>query len=241
MINIQQIDLDGQHILYDAGRQSNIDLNWFDPIFWRARQSVTGFAQGRASTLFFLWQNQEHVLRHYHRGGVVGNFIRDQYLWTGLNRTRAWREWHLLARLIELDLPVPVPVAARIQRNGLCYRADLITERITDTESLADTLTQSALSDQVWEQLGIVIAKFHRAGVDHADLNAHNILLHDSQVYLIDFDRGRIRNRACCWQQKNLRRLLRSLKKLKKAREHFHFIDENWLTLLRGYSEQDAH
>jgi 3-deoxy-D-manno-octulosonic acid kinase len=39
-----------------------------------------------------------------------------------------------------------------------------------------------------------MIARFHRAGVWHADLTAHNILLEVRGVpWLLDFDRGRIR------------------------------------------------
>jgi 3-deoxy-D-manno-octulosonic acid kinase len=238
MVEIKQIDLGKQHILYDAGRQSNIDENWFEPDYWQSQQSITGTAQGRASALFFSWQNREYVLRHYHRGGVISKYLRDQYLWIGVNRTRAWREWYLLQRLRELNLPVPVPVAARILRCGIYYRADLITERITDAASLADELTRGLLSDQLWRQLGGIIARFHNAGADHADLNAHNILLHDTRIYLIDFDRGQIRARKTAWQQRNLGRLLRSLNKLKKQRQTFYFEQNNWRTLLYGYFGQ---
>lgn len=48
-------------------------------------------------------------------------------------------------------------------------------------------------------------------GVHHADLNAHNILLaDDGAVYVLDFDRGRIRARGA-WENNVLARLHRSL------------------------------
>jgi len=51
----------------------------------------------------------------------------------------------------------------------------------------------------------------HAAGADHADLNAHNILLDgDGVVSVIDFDRGRLRNGGS-WMRRNLARLQRCL------------------------------
>ena len=45
-----------------------------------------------------------------------------------------------------------------------------------------------------WRAIGAAIARLHRGGVDHADLNAHNILLDGrGAVSVIDFDRGRVR------------------------------------------------
>src|SRR5512145_1497437 len=67
------------------------------------------------------------VLRHYRRGGFVAKLRDDAYLWTGQSRTRSFAEWRLLRRLRDWGLPVPKPVAARYLRDGLSYRADLIT------------------------------------------------------------------------------------------------------------------
>ena len=59
-----------------------------------------------------------------------------------------------------------------------------------------------------------MLARFHRAGLDHADLNAHNILLDAAgNPWLIDFDRSR-RRADGSWRQSNLDRLARSLAKL---------------------------
>ena len=73
------------------------------------------------------------------------------------------------------------------------------------------------------------------AGVDHADLNAHNILL-DSRgvVSVIDFDRGRVRERGA-WTVHNLRRLHRSLAKISRQLPPDRFSGEAWECLLAGY------
>lgn len=238
MFKVRQQHLNGQHILYDAVQLSNIESNWFDSSYWQNLHCITGLARGRASTVFFSWQQQIYVLRHYHRGGLAAKFVRNYYLWTGLERTRAWREWHLLAKMARMQLPVPAPVAARVTRRGFYYQADLITQKIGDSVSLSQILINQSLTDMLWRKLGEVLAQFHNAGIYHADLNAHNILFSGSHFFLIDFDRGYMRAIRKRWQQANLKRLLRSLRKLKDRNGDFNFTMENWLVLRKAYEQQ---
>ena len=77
------------------------------------------------------------MLRHYRRGGAVARLSGDAYLWTGAGRTRSFAEWRLLRQLRRWDLPVPRPIAARYVRQGLAYRADLITGELTTRRTLA--------------------------------------------------------------------------------------------------------
>jgi 3-deoxy-D-manno-octulosonic acid kinase len=229
-----QIQSGKSHILYDAELPIHAEPVLFEPSAWRRRGQLLGSAQGRGETAFVGDGTHEYVLRHYRRGGLPGRLVRDSYLWTGLERTRAWREWHLTAELYRRGLPVPRPVAARVEHDGLFYRADLVTLRIPAARSLAQALAQAALPVERWQAIGACIRCFHDAGVDHADLNAHNILLADSGVYLIDFDRGRLRAPGR-WQAANLARLLRSLRKLYNESLDIAFSDTDWQSLLAGY------
>jgi len=82
-----------------------------------------------------------------------------------------------------------------------------------------------------------MIRCFHHHGVWHADLNANNILIDtETRLYLIDFDRGRLRQPSRQWQQANLDRLKRSLLKLQSHAESFYFAESDWQTLLAGYT-----
>src|SRR6056297_607672 len=75
----------------------------------------------------------------------------------------------------------------------------------------------------------------HDAGVCHADLNAHNIQLGgQGAVWLLDFDRGRLR-RPGAWQRRNLARLLRSLEKLRANVPGFRYGAGDWRELVAGY------
>lgn len=229
--------VDNQHILYDVERITNIAEFSFDPDVLRTHGQLNGTAQGRGNTFFFQHEGIELVLRHFRRGGKVAAMGKDRYLWTGLQRTRAWREWYLLAKLHAMGLPVPIPVAARVIRQGLYYRADLVTQSIPNTVSLAQRLRQGTLDEMVWSKIAYCIYRFHTLGVYHSDLNAHNILLDvQGEVYLIDFDKGEMRKPAMIWQQKNLTRLQRSLLKLKRLEgEGFAFNDSDWSLLMRVY------
>ena len=229
--------IDNQHILYDADALSETDTGIFDPGILQARGVLTGSAPGRGTTWFFTHHGQPLVLRHYRRGGLIARLLQDCYVWTSLARTRAWREFKLLAHMLNAGLPVPQPVAVRVRRAGVCYRADLITRRILFTNSLAAALTTRGLDVSRWRTLGIVLRKFHDAGVYHADLNAHNILLSkDNTVYLADFDKGELRQPAARWQQETLARLHRSLRKLQTAQPVFHYSEADWTSLLDAYA-----
>ena len=226
---------DQVHILYDADTCGQVDEHWFDPEYWRARHALTGRAHGRGTTWFVRDDDRALVLRHYLRGGKLARLLRDRYPWWGLRFTRAWREWHLLAHMTQLGLPVPHPVAARVVRHGVSYTADLITQRIADASSLAQRLSHRPLVPAVWSAIGVCIRRFHDVGIDHADLNAHNILLdHRNEVHLIDFDRGRQRIPGP-WQARNLARLQRSLNKLKAQLPGFAYSEADWRALEQGY------
>ncbi|MGA2777990.1 MAG: 3-deoxy-D-manno-octulosonic acid kinase [Steroidobacteraceae bacterium] len=204
---------------------------------WRSRGEIAAAALGRGSAWLITTPTHHWVLRHYRRGGSVARrLLVDRYVWAGEQRVRAFAEWRLLARLHASGLPVPRPIAARYRRSGLLYRCDLIMQRIKDAEPLSAMLVGAALADERWSAIGAVIARLHAAGVDHADLNAHNILL-DSRggVSVIDFDRGKLRPPGS-WQARNLQRLHRSLRKISAALPAERFSAAAWNCLLAGYA-----
>lgn len=207
----------------------------FDANAITGQYTMTGSAAGRGTTLFFHGEDRDLVLRHYRRGGLVARLSEDAYLWRGLRATRAVREWELLVWMRARGLPVPEPVAVRVQRRGGWYRADIITVRIRHTETLMARLAAGGLPVAAWAAVGATIGRFHAAGVFHADLNAANILLdEEGGVYLIDFDRARRRRPAPGWQGANLRRLRRSLDKA-AAQGKLHFAESDWQALVAAW------
>jgi 3-deoxy-D-manno-octulosonic acid kinase len=208
----------------------------FDPAYWRRRGEIVAADRGRGAAWFLSAPAGDWVLRHYRRGGAIAPLLSaDRYLWMGEDRVRAFAEWRLLAQLWSLGLPVPRPIAARYSRRGLSYCCDLLMQRIADALPLSAALAEAALPTASWTAIGALIARFHAAGVDHADLNAHNILLGKAAaLHLIDFDRGRIRPDGS-WKDRNLQRLRRSLAKIAGGLPADRFPAAAWNSLLGGY------
>lgn len=235
-MNPRELRLPHAYLLYDATIVSDPHALSFNPRELAARGALVGETCGRGRTYFIKIDGNDCVLRHYRRGGMMAGILRDNYLWTGIARTRAWKEWHILRKLFESGLPVPRPVAARIIRARLAYKADLITMRLHGTCALAQALAERALPDDAWKAIGACIRRFHDAGVCHGDLNAHNILLDQAQtVYLIDFDNSSLYNATTERRERNLARLQRSLAKLRSLSERFYYSEQVWLLLCAGY------
>lgn len=222
-------------VLCNAAAGVEPSVPWFEPRFWTARGAVVREARGRGASTLFEHEGRRFVLRHYRRGGMVARVNEDGYLWLGESRTRPVRELQLNLRLHAAGLPVPLPVAARYEHDGLRYRGDLITEYLPGTQSLAESLDTGDLSLPVWAAIGRCIRRFHDYGLDHVDLNAHNILLRGAnEVLLVDFDRCR-RRAPGLWRDANLARLRRSLDKLEDTRRQRRFDDAQWQCLLAAY------
>ncbi|MEX2333579.1 MAG: 3-deoxy-D-manno-octulosonic acid kinase, partial [Pseudohongiella sp.] len=166
-----------QYVLFNQ----NVLNAFCDSIFETCPEHVTHIcsdAQGRGTVVFFEHEDRELVLKRYHRGGLIGRFVNCTYLFSGLKKVRMWQEFQLLAHMRDLGLPVPRPIAARcIKTSPLTYQGDVVVERICGAQTLAEILCKDALSEKTWEAIGLVIRRFHQHHVDHADLNACNIML----------------------------------------------------------------
>ena len=212
----------------------SFDDAFFEPRYWSGRGEISGTTGGRGSA-WFVGDGATWVLRHYRRGGFIARLSRDCYMWTGEARVRSFAEWRLLKELHGRGLPVPRPIAARYQRAGLYYRCDLITQRIAGAAPLSAVMLRGPLAEAHWKSVGRAVARLHAAGADHADLNAHNILIDESGVVsVIDFDRGALRGPGV-WRERNLSRLHRSLVKVSRELAPGRFSAAAWHELLAGY------
>jgi 3-deoxy-D-manno-octulosonic acid kinase len=226
----------GGAMLYDASRAGNADGYWFDQLWWSRRGTVREASEGRGAVAFIEADARGLVLRHYRRGGWIARLTRDRYYWRGESLARSYVEWHLLYVMRRAGLPVPVPIAACYRRTGrYTYSADLLTEQIPAVLSLATQLRAAPLALTGWIAIGRCLRRFHADGIYHADLNAHNVLLsEDERVWLVDFDRGALRDPGY-WCDGNLVRLRRSIEKIADALPADRFSEADWASLLDGY------
>ncbi|MBE0487016.1 3-deoxy-D-manno-octulosonic acid kinase [Marinobacter sp.] len=188
----------------------------FAPASW-GDQAVAVSEGGRGSAWFIHRDfGTDWVLRHYRRGGLVGRLIARRYMFSGLERTRAFRELRLLHILKAEGLPVPTPLAAYIyQPVPMAYEAAILIERIPDAVPWPSAESRSEC--HLWQKIGRTIRQFHNAGLYHADLNCDNVMVAGDDIYLIDFDKCQIRPVSSQvmprWMTSNLKRLRRSVDK----------------------------
>jgi hypothetical protein len=78
------------------------------------------------------------VVRHHQRGGALARFLGDRYFRLGTPRPVS--EYELGRALTELGVPTPPVVGAVVSPAGLCYRGDLVTERVLGAIDLAAAL-----------------------------------------------------------------------------------------------------
>lgn len=207
-----QLQAGATRILYDPSVLDVISPEWLAPDFWRQRDAVLAEFGGRGQALAVSTDAGPAVLRRYLRGGQIARISRDRYLFTGYQRSRGFREWRVLERLHQQGLPVPRPIMVGCERLGLTARAALLTRLIEGAHSLGEIGGDLDAGD--WQRLGETLARFFRAGVVHADLNAHNLLVDaHGQWFVIDFDRAHIRP-GPVKPDRMLARLERSLDKL---------------------------
>lgn len=200
----------GGALCVDAALADIATAAWLDPQTNAAQPVTQG---GRQAAWFVEGPFGQAVLRHYRRGGLRAKLGRERYLWMGAAITRSFAEFRVLMHLHAQGLAVPKPIAAAYWRRGLSYRAAILIERVAGACTLASAL-ERADSDAVAQ----AIFAMHEAGVWHADLNAHNILLDPAaRIWLIDFDRARIGVVSKAQRRKNLLRLRRSLVKVSGA------------------------
>lgn len=236
----RQCCLDSGVYWYQTDFFQRITEHCFNPEWWQEQKAVLGSAGGRNTAWFVRHHQHDMVLRHYYRGGLVGRWVTDRFWREPVLQSRAMQEFSLLQWMHQQGLPVPRPCAARFCPEGHWYRADILVERIADSLDLAHILQQRPLSLEEWRAVGAVVAQLHTAGVYHADLNCHNILLDTrGRVWLIDFDRCG-RRPPGTWQRENLKRLLRSLRKEHTRLSRFCWREQDWQALEEGYQRQSA-
>ena len=124
-------------ILYDASLIAKPTLQLFDSDYHinsdnqqnnstlRASMAAPKTGIGRAQVIYFDHENLKMVLKHYYRGGLMASIFKDKYLGFDVEKTRAFKELRLLAKMQQLGLPVPEAIAAHVEKHLFFYRADL--------------------------------------------------------------------------------------------------------------------
>jgi len=204
--------------------------------------------QGRTTlSVVRLPHGETALIRAYHHGGVFRNVLGSIFFnWPA----RPFRELAITEEVRRRGVPTVEVFGACIERIfGPFYRGWLITRELQGALDLwrafqGATFTEKG-SEQMLRPVAQTLKALHREGVYHRDLNLKNILVRVEgeaiKAYIIDFDRatlflGEVPKQIA---QRNLDRLLRSVRKLDPARKYF--TRRDWELFVNWYHEVDHH
>jgi len=169
------------------------------------------------------------LFRRYHHGGLFRSLTGEWfYSWP----PRPFRELSITEELRRRGFPTVEVLAAFVEKiGGPVYRGWLVSRQLEGAQDLWAGL-QNGFSECVGieallKAVAAVIRRMHREGIYHRDLNLKNILVRSSAVgvesYVIDFDKAilGLGQLPAPLAQKNLGRLLRSIRKLDPQRHYF--------------------
>ena len=184
------------------------------------------------------------VVRHFERGGAVMRpLLGDRYL--RLGPPRSFAELRVSETARARGVRTPRALAAGAYPAGPFRRADLVTDWLPDSVELGTVLygpqppsASAGGSAALLREAGALVRDLARAGVEHADLNATNILVRDGKgarhLWVVDLDRARLHPEAVVGAGlRMLARLERSLAKLAAA-ANAAFTEADRETLRRG-------
>jgi 3-deoxy-D-manno-octulosonic acid kinase len=153
-------------------------------------------------------------VRRASRGGLLRALLGDLYL--GDRRVREEFRVAEAARAAGVAVPEPLGMAAT-RSAGPFVRLTVAMREIEGAASLQNLAgrVDPARKREILHGAADALRGLHAAGIYHADLTIRNILVAGPQVYVIDFDRGRLRGgRDVRDDVENLARLNRSIEKL---------------------------
>ena len=186
------------------------------------------------------------IVRRYRHGGLFGKIVRDRYL----IKHRALEELFCLTTAKIRGVPVPEALGVSERRRHLLfipspfYTAQIATTEIPKSVNLPlflNGLSDTKLRGEVLLRAGATIKKMHDAGINHKDLNMNNLLVKtgEDSIFIIDFDRAKIFDQLTDrLRSRNLKRLLRSARKLAKLGDSIN--DNDFLHILTGYAGRDT-
>jgi 3-deoxy-D-manno-octulosonic acid kinase len=140
----------------------------------------------------------------------------------------------------ENKLTIPILLRFAIKYKML-WQIYTLTPYIENCVSLKEVVLKDCIDKKKIISSGEKIARMHKIGIFHSDLNLGNIIFDKQEVYLIDFKNSYIYdsplNKLLC--KKNLIRLLRSyikerMRAKKKAEEDFlQFLIEGYSSVIK--------
>lgn len=224
---------EGFHLRRAGGRFCIHGERWEREMLSLAGEAAPGgravrFLRGRGRPAVVPAGGAELVVRHYYHGGALRRVTGDLFFGSG----RFLNELRLLAAARRAGVAVPEPAGLLITPvSRFLTRGDLVTVHIPGSVDLLSYYREkfSAGGETPPDELPAVIAsagrqvaRLHRAGILHGDLQVKNILVRTGrrppEAFILDLDRGRPGPVGGRGRRANLGRLYRSFLKMRLTR-----------------------
>ncbi len=144
---------------------------------WAARQPGARAFQGRDTAWAVALGPEAVVVRHARHGGLLAPVTGDLFRWP----TRAPAELTITHRLLQAGIATPAVLAYVVYPARLGFaRADVATREVAGGEDLVAVLARVGVDERrahVLPAVARLLDQLARAGVQHPDLNAKNVLL----------------------------------------------------------------
>ncbi len=220
-------DARGNRLAVRGDRQQEIQLSTCLEI--ESRGAVAGvYGRGDMRSLT-LSDGSTALFRRYHHGGLLRGLTGKYFFsWP----PRPFRELTITEELRRRGFPTVEVYAACVEKvAGPVYRGCLVTRQLEGAHDLWAGL-QNGFAERVGMEailkaVAVAVRRMHREGIFHYDLNLKNILIRAGaagvESHVIDFDKAILvlGQLPAPLAQKNLARLLRSIRKLDPERRYF--------------------
>lgn len=110
----------------------------------------------------------------------------QQRLWFKAGLSRGSKSYAKARVLLSSDILVPKPYACVLAPQGLMLLTQAIPQAV-DLQTLWER-GQASANHSCWEKAGASLAKLHKNGFFHGDFKWSNLLLAQSEIYLVDLE-----------------------------------------------------
>jgi len=181
------------------------------------------------------------LFRRYHHGGLLRSLTGK---WFCSWPPRPFLELSITEELRRRGFPTVEVYAACVEKvGGPLYRGWLVTRQLEGAHDLwaglQNGFAESVGIENILKAVAATVRRMHREGIFHRDLNLKNILVRSTatgvESHIIDFDKAILvlGQLPAPLVQKNLDRMLRSIRKLDPQRRYF--PPAAWEGLLQYY------
>ncbi|MFB3851528.1 MAG: lipopolysaccharide kinase InaA family protein [Acidobacteriota bacterium] len=190
---------------------------------------------GRGTSKLIEYKGKNYILKKESRGGLFSSFLPRDFF-----RLQSFFKEVEISKVMEKEgLTIPIFLRFGLKHNIL-WKIYTLTPYIVECLSLKDIALKDNLEREKVFLAGKIIAKMHKIGIFHSDLNLGNIIFDRDKAFLIDFKNSYIYDSPLnkTLSKKNILRVLRSyLKETARVKKE---LNKDFLkALLDGYSSEN--